>query len=196
MDVSFADPPEITLKVSSDKIMENDNVKFTCEAVANPADVNIKWQRNDEVIPGDHSTTYTIPRVTHGPVFRSTIENVAADIGSEVTLNCDVDGNPKPDTVWTFEGSDAVLSTQSKLVIPQLTLDRAGRYTCRATVVGFAEISTDVLVFIKGKFDVQVTLKTRSRIFNEFSLRHQLYNWVKLNSPALVSAFKWKGLNY
>ncbi|GFT44014.1 irregular chiasm C-roughest protein [Nephila pilipes] len=171
-------PPEITLKVSSDKIMENDNVKFTCEAVANPADVNIKWQRNDEVIAGDHSTTYTIPRVTreynkdtiscevsnavgttksthtlnvlYGPVFRSTIENVAADIGSEVTLSCDVDGNPKPDTVWTFEGSDAVLSTQSKLVIPQLTLDRAGRYTCRATVVGFAEISTDVLVFIKG----------------------------------------------
>ncbi|CAL1264417.1 unnamed protein product [Larinioides sclopetarius] len=171
-------PPEITLKVSSDKIMEGDNVKFTCEAVANPADVNIKWQRNDEVIAGDHSTTYTISRVTreynkdtiscevsnavgttksthtlnvlYGPVFRSTIENVAADIGSEVTLSCDVDGNPKPDTVWTFEGSDAVLSTQSKLVIPQLTLDRAGRYTCRATVVGFPEISTDVLVFIKG----------------------------------------------
>ncbi|GIY50449.1 irregular chiasm C-roughest protein [Caerostris darwini] len=171
-------PPEITLKVSSDKIMEHDNVKFTCEAVANPGDVNIKWQRNDEVIVGDHSTTYTITRVTreynkdtiscevsnavgttksthtlnvlYGPVFRSTIENVAADIGSEVTLSCDVDGNPKPDTVWTFEGSDAVLSTQSKLVIPQLTLDRAGRYTCRATVVGFAEISTDVLVFIKG----------------------------------------------
>ncbi|GIY24709.1 irregular chiasm C-roughest protein [Caerostris extrusa] len=139
-------PPEITLKVSSDKIMEHDNVKFTCEAVANPGDVNIKWQRNDEVIVGDHSTTYTITRVTreynkdtiscevsnavgttksthtlnvlYGPVFRSTIENVAADIGSEVTLSCDVDGNPKPDTVWTFEGSDAVLSTQSKLVIP------------------------------------------------------------------------------
>ncbi|XP_035214571.1 irregular chiasm C-roughest protein-like isoform X3 [Stegodyphus dumicola] len=171
-------PPEITLKVSADKIMELDNVKFTCEAVANPADVNIKWYRNDEVIPGDHSTTYVISRVTrdynkdtiscevsnavgttksthtlnvlYGPVFRSTIENVAADIGSEVSLSCDVEGNPQPETMWTFEGSDAVLSTESRLVIPQLTIDRAGKYTCRATVAGFAEISTDVLVFIKG----------------------------------------------
>ncbi|XP_071037623.1 irregular chiasm C-roughest protein isoform X2 [Parasteatoda tepidariorum] len=171
-------PPEITLKVSSDKIMEFDNVKFTCEAVANPADVTIKWLRNDEVIPGDHSTTYMITRVTreynkdtiscevsnavgttksthtlnvlYGPAFRSTIENVAADIGSEVTLNCDVEGNPKPDTVWTFEGSEKVLSSEPRLVIPQLSLDRAGRYTCRATVVGFAEISTNALVFIKG----------------------------------------------
>ncbi|KAG8196700.1 hypothetical protein JTE90_023209 [Oedothorax gibbosus] len=176
-------PPEITLKVSSDKIMEGDSVKFTCESVANPADVSIKWQRNDEVIAGDHTTTYEISRVTreynkdtiscevsnavgttksthtlnvlYGPVFRSTIEDVAADLGSSVSLNCDVEGNPKPEVVWTVEGSDAVLSTNSRLVIPQLTLDRAGRYTCRATVVGFAEISTDVLVFIKGPPRVQ-----------------------------------------
>lgn len=84
-------------------------------------------------------------------MFRTTIENVAADIGAEVSLSCDVEGNPQPDTVWTFEGSNAILSTDSRLVIPQLTLDKAGRYTCRATVAGFAEISTDVLVFIKGK---------------------------------------------
>lgn len=171
-------PPEITLKVSSDKITEFDNIKFTCEAVANPSEVIYKWYRNDEVIVGDHTTTYIISRVTrdynkdtiscevsnsvgttksthtlnilYGPVFRSTMDNVAADVGSEVTLTCDVEGNPTPDTVWTFEGSSAVLSTDSRYVIPQLTSERAGRYTCRATVAGFSEISTDVLVFIKG----------------------------------------------
>lgn len=107
-----------------------------------------------------------------GPVFRSTIENVAADIGTEVSLNCDVEGNPQPDTVWTFEGSDAILSTDPRLLIPQLTLDKAGKYTCRATVAGFAEISTNVLVFIKGK---QTILKKK--------FLHYPYSFVVVSQP-------------
>ncbi|XP_023220646.1 irregular chiasm C-roughest protein-like isoform X2 [Centruroides sculpturatus] len=176
MEVKYA--PEITLHVNQEKITELENVKFTCDAVANPADVVYKWYRNDEVVVGDQNTVYVIPRITrdfngdtiscevsnsvgtsksthtlnvyYGPVFKSSFENIAVDIGSDIHLKCDVDGNPTPEIIWTFEGSPTVLSTQQELIIKSATIKDAGKYTCRASGKGFAEISGDVMVFIKG----------------------------------------------
>ncbi|KAG0424991.1 hypothetical protein HPB47_027818, partial [Ixodes persulcatus] len=181
MEVKY--PPDITLTVESDKISEFDDVRFHCQAVANPSDIVYKWYRNDEIIAGDHTTELVLPRVTRNfngdtitcearndvgttksthtlnihyrPAFKKPEETVAAEEGTEVTLHCEVDSNPKPDIVWHHEGSERVLGKQATLVIPAMRSHDAGRYSCRATVPGFPEITQDVHVYVKGPPKVQ-----------------------------------------
>lgn len=43
-----------------------------------------------------------------GPRFRSKPKIVQADLGSTVTLTCDVDGNPPPDIVWIHKNTEKV----------------------------------------------------------------------------------------
>ncbi|KAH7945213.1 hypothetical protein HPB49_008162 [Dermacentor silvarum] len=172
MEVKY--PPDITLTVESDKISEFDDVRFHCQATANPSDIVYKWYRNDEIIAGDHTTELVLPRVTRSfngdtitcearndtfpearihpdrPAFKSAAETVAAEEGAEVALRCEVDSNPKPDIVWRHEGSERVLARQPTLVIPAMRPSDAGRYSCRATVPGFPEITQDVHVYVKG----------------------------------------------
>lgn len=176
MEVKY--PPEITLTVESDKISEFDDVHFHCQATANPSDIVYKWYRNDEIIAGDHTTELVLPRVTRNfngdtitcearndvgttksthtlnihyrPAFKMAAETVAAEEGAEVALRCEVDSNPKPDIVWRHEASDRVLARQPTLVIPAMRASDAGRYSCRATVPGFPEITQDVHVYVKG----------------------------------------------
>ncbi|XP_022238988.1 irregular chiasm C-roughest protein-like isoform X2 [Limulus polyphemus] len=171
-------PPEVTLTANRKKITEFDDVQFTCDAVANPGDVKYKWYRNDELIKDDHVTTLTIRKVTrqlngqtvscevsnkigttkstytlniyYGPVFKSSLENIAADPDKEVRLVCAVDGNPPPKITWTFEKSSQIIGTDRILILPRVTPDKTGRYTCKASVPGFPELSSDSLVFIKG----------------------------------------------
>ncbi|XP_022251226.1 irregular chiasm C-roughest protein-like isoform X2 [Limulus polyphemus] len=171
-------PPEVTLTANRKKISEFDDVEFTCDAVANPKDVKYKWYRNDELIPEHHVTTLFLNKVTrqlngqtiscevgnkigttkstyslnidYGPVFKSSLENIAADLDKEVRLVCAVDSNPHPEITWTFEKSSQVVGTDRELVIPKMTPERTGRYTCHASVTGFPELSADSLVFIKG----------------------------------------------
>lgn len=57
--------------------------------------------------------------------------------GSEVTLSCEVDSNPRPDIVWLREGSVQVLGKQASFVIRNMEPADAGKYICRATVPGF-----------------------------------------------------------
>lgn len=80
---------------------------------------------------------------------------MAAEEGSDVTLHCEVDSNPKPDIVWHHEGSDGVVGKQATFTIPAMRLRDAGRYTCRATVAGFPEITQDVHVYVKGTLHFQ-----------------------------------------
>lgn len=176
MEVKY--PPDITLTVESDKISEFEDVRFHCQAIANPSDIVYKWYRNDEIIAGDHTTELVLPRVTRNfngdtitcearndvgttksthtlnihyrPAFNKPDESVAAEEGSDVTLHCEVDSNPKPDIVWHHEGSDGVVGKQATFTIPAMRLRDAGRYTCRATVAGFPEITQDVHVYVKG----------------------------------------------
>jgi len=43
-----------------------------------------------------------------GPIFKSRPKSVEADIGTTVSLSCDVDGNPQPDIVWIHDPTDRV----------------------------------------------------------------------------------------
>ena len=46
--------------------------------------------------------------ISYGPFFKTRPQSVEADEGTTVTLSCDVDGNPVPETVWIFDGLDRV----------------------------------------------------------------------------------------
>ncbi|XP_076325674.1 irregular chiasm C-roughest protein-like isoform X2 [Tachypleus tridentatus] len=170
-------PPEVTLTANSNKIKEFDDVQFTCDAVANPADIMYKWYRNDALIKEDNTTTLIIRKVTrqdngqtvscevnnkigttkstyilnicYGPVFKSPLENIAADPNKEVRLFCAVDGNPSPKITWMFKDS-RIVGREKYLIIPRITPDKTGKYTCKASVSGFPEISANLFVFIKG----------------------------------------------
>ena len=173
-------PPAVKLIMDREHVLEGEDVKFTCDATANPGQVIYKWFKNDAVVMGDYSTSYTMRRVSRddngakitcevsnavgvakashvlnlsfGPVLRSPLQEVYGVLpGQEVKLKCDVAGNPAPEIIWLFEGSPRVLSTESELIIPAMNYDLAGKYLCRASVRGFPEISTSTQVFIKGE---------------------------------------------
>lgn len=193
-------PPDVKLVVDKEFVFEGDDVKFSCEATANPSEVIYKWYKNDEIVVGDHSTSYLIRkasrehdsvaitcevsnaigvakashvlRVNFGPVFRSPLESIrGVSLGQEVKLSCDVGGNPAPEITWLFEGSPRVLSTESDLIIPEMNYDHAGRYICRAAVRGFPEITASTQVFIKGKISGGISISATKRLIScEFLL--------------------------
>lgn len=72
-----------------------------------------------------------------------------ADVGSVVSLNCEVDSNPQPEIVWIQHPSDRVVGTSSNLTF-SVSNETAGRYYCKANVPGYAEISADAYVYLKG----------------------------------------------
>ncbi|XP_022252499.1 irregular chiasm C-roughest protein-like [Limulus polyphemus] len=176
IDVKYA--PKIDLIVHSTRILENNNVRFTCEVDANPPGVSFKWYRNDEELLDDHRTVFILNRVTrenngdtiscevsnavgstkathtmnvlYGPRIIRNLENVEADLGDRVALLCDVDSNPKANIIWTSEHSSAILGTEPVLVIPNVTPETSGEYHCRATVSGFPQITEKIVVFLKG----------------------------------------------
>lgn len=116
------------------RIQEGTEVRFSCHAEANPSEMTYRWFINDEKVIGDHTTEYIIHNVSrdlhdsivkcavhnivgkseeseildisYGPSFKTRPSSVEADIGSTVTLNCDVDGNPIPEIVWIYETVD------------------------------------------------------------------------------------------
>lgn len=175
MEVKYA--PKVTVTLEQERIAELESVRLSCHADANPPNVIYKWYINDEIAHGDYSTELIIASasrqlndaivkcevtnavgkgednqtlsVHYSPEIRSRPANVEADIGGNVTLRCDVNGNPEPEISWTFEGSRRVLSTGPAYTF-WMNHDMAGKYTCTARVPGFAEVSADAHVFLKG----------------------------------------------
>jgi len=72
-----------------------------------------------------------------------------ADVGSVVSLSCEVDSNPQPEIVWIQHPSDRVVGTSTNLTF-SVSNETAGRYYCKANVPGYAEISADAYVYLKG----------------------------------------------
>lgn len=89
------------------------------------------------------------------PFFTQRPENIEADSQDEITLACEVDGNPLPEIVWVFDPSDRVnrlprvVGTSPSLHLVAAS-DTAGRYFCKATSPGFLEIRAEALVLLKG----------------------------------------------
>ncbi|KAI1286001.1 Irregular chiasm C-roughest protein [Halotydeus destructor] len=173
-------PPDVQLTIDQAHVAEGEDIRLTCTATANPVDGMVyKWYKNDEVVAGTEDTVLVLAKVTKelngavigcqvtnsvgstlatqvlsvqfGPVFGTPLAPVTGvQLDQLVKLQCDVQGNPKPEITWLFEKSPRVLSTESELTIGQMTKDSAGSYLCRASVRGFAEIAASTHVFIKG----------------------------------------------
>lgn len=131
----------ISNTLGNGRIPEGAQVRLACHAEANPPDVSYKWSINDEPIAGDHSIELIIPTInrtfhdsivkcevtnvvgksedsetldiSYAPVFRTRPKSVTADEGESVTLTCDVDANPVPETVWIFDGINRVRKVRS-----------------------------------------------------------------------------------
>lgn len=87
--------------------------------------------------------------ISYGPSFRAPPQSVEADPDTTVTLGCDVDGNPAPDVLWIHEPSDQVVSSAANVTLV-VTPATAGRYYCKASVQGFAEVEADATVYLRG----------------------------------------------
>ncbi|XP_042205852.1 irregular chiasm C-roughest protein-like isoform X2 [Homarus americanus] len=170
-------PPKVKISVDSAKIKENDDVKFTCEGDGNPGVLRYKWEVNDVVVVGDHSTEYIMNKiqrssntarvacivsnsigitkaqhtlsVEYAPRFKEEPTDVDEDEDKSVTLTCDVDGNPPPEIVWLHEAEKKVINVGAKLTLT-VTPETVGVYHCRAGVTGFPEESRSMTVFMRG----------------------------------------------
>ncbi|XP_055913065.1 irregular chiasm C-roughest protein [Eupeodes corollae] len=158
------------------RIPEGAEVILSCQADANPKELSYKWFINDELVTGDYTTKMIIHNISrqyhdaivkcevlnavgkseesetldisYGPVFKHRPESVEADIGSTVNLRCEVDGNPPPEIEWINENSERVVGTSSNLTL-KVNSDSAGRYYCKANVLGFPEIGAEATVYVK-----------------------------------------------
>ncbi|XP_039499336.1 irregular chiasm C-roughest protein isoform X1 [Drosophila santomea] len=159
------------------RIVEHSQVRLECRADANPSDVRYRWFINDEPIIGGQKTEMVIRNVTrkfhdaivkcevqnsvgksedsetldisYAPSFRQRPQSMEADVGSVVSLTCEVDSNPQPEVVWIQHPSDRVVGTSTNLTF-SVSNETAGRYYCKANVPGYAEISADAYVYLKG----------------------------------------------
>ncbi|XP_057658367.1 irregular chiasm C-roughest protein-like [Diorhabda carinulata] len=162
---------------SNGRIPEGSEVRLGCKADANPSDVTYRWFLNDEPVLGDFNTEMILHNVTrkhhdaivkcevhnavgkssesqtldisYGPQFRTRPKSVQADLGSSVTLSCDVDGNPVPDISWFHEDQHKIVSTSPNLTL-RIDQTTAGRYYCKGKVPGFLEIGAEATVYLKG----------------------------------------------
>ncbi|XP_065364987.1 irregular chiasm C-roughest protein [Calliphora vicina] len=158
------------------RIPESAEVILSCQADANPPVQTYRWFINDELVTGDYTTKMVIHNVSrqyhdaivkcevvnavgkseesetldisYGPVFRQRPVSVEADLGTSVTMRCDVDGNPTPDIEWINENSDRVVATTANITL-KVTADTAGRYYCKAVVDGFPEIGAEATIYVK-----------------------------------------------
>ncbi|XP_063835341.1 irregular chiasm C-roughest protein [Ostrinia nubilalis] len=179
IEVKYAPKVKIFIKNKKNgKIPEGSDVTIACRADANPSNLTFKWYLNDDAIVGNTTEIkiYNITRkysdaivkcqvfndvgkteesetleITYAPSFRNRPRDVEAEIGTPITLSCDVDGHPTPEINWLHHEEDQMIRVGKT---PNLTLSvdthTAGRYVCKASIEGFTEVEAEASVFIKG----------------------------------------------
>ncbi|XP_074605220.1 irregular chiasm C-roughest protein-like [Brevipalpus obovatus] len=76
---------------------------------------------------------------------------ITANEGETVNLHCDVDANPPPSIKWFFNSNiDHIIGNGDHLIIPVMSEDKAGKYTCLATLNGFPNVSSTIHLFLQG----------------------------------------------
>ncbi|XP_054164705.1 irregular chiasm C-roughest protein-like [Oppia nitens] len=178
-DVKYAPEIQIQLLEPIGQTKVGDTIILSCEAKASPNVLLYKWFKNDEIIVGDHETQLTLSAVdrhmngavvvcqvsnsvgsnkvshtldiSYGPILKAPPDYVyGVDLGRDVRLKCDVEGNPKPDITWKMKDKHKVLATEAELVVKDVTDSKAGKYICRAAVKGFSEITSVSIIQING----------------------------------------------
>ncbi|KAI8433726.1 hypothetical protein MSG28_015714 [Choristoneura fumiferana] len=167
--------PKVKVSINSGdangRFPEGSDARVKCEVDANPKAQVYRWYINNNPVVGDYTDEMIIfcftplrpfniiiqkwkmlpPLNEHPPIFRTKPIDVEAELGSSVTLSCDVDGQPQPEIRWILHepGRIGVKGKAPNLKI-QVKNETAGRYICKATVEGYPEIESEATVFIKG----------------------------------------------
>ena len=74
--------------------------------------------------------------------------------GSNVTLHCNVTGNPPPNITWIWQDTGDVLGSSQQLALIAINRSQTGNYQCH-TWNGIGNSSTETCsldVFCKSKF--------------------------------------------
>uniref|UniRef100_A0A182LX93 Ig-like domain-containing protein n=1 Tax=Anopheles culicifacies TaxID=139723 RepID=A0A182LX93_9DIPT len=180
LEVKYAPKVKIAViggALNGGRILEGTEVRLSCRADANPPDVTFRWYVGEELSEANHASELLIANISrryhgttvrcevrnavgkseesvtldisYGPSFRTMPQSVEADLDATVTLSCDIDGNPPPDVLWIHEPSDQVVSSATNVTLV-VTAATAGRYYCKASVQGFAEIEAEATVYLRG----------------------------------------------
>lgn len=88
--------------------------------------------------------------ISDGPMFKPLAEDGSADPGDSIMLSCVVSSNPPAMVVWRKKGETRVLSGNATFVIPKVTENDFGLYTCTASLLNYEEISQDIRLIRKG----------------------------------------------
>ncbi|XP_032524500.2 irregular chiasm C-roughest protein-like [Danaus plexippus] len=176
IEVKYA--PKVKIVINSDKrIPEGHDAVISCKAEANPNNLTYRWIMNESIVGNaselkinnitrayngavlkcivfnevGKSEETEVLQITYPPSFRNRPRDVDAEIGKQVTLNCDVDGYPAPEIIWLHYEEDTNIRVGKT---PNLTLlvdtHTTGRYMCKASIEGYPEIEAEASIFIKG----------------------------------------------
>ncbi|XP_037087419.1 irregular chiasm C-roughest protein-like [Pollicipes pollicipes] len=187
--VRFA--PQVTLRAGAPRVVERQDLTFTCSATANPEQVKYQWFVNEEEQAGHNGAQLVLRSVgralnnatvrcraenevgpgsdvqrvsvLYAPRFRQEPQDVAADAGHEVSLRCDVDANPRPRVTWVKRDCQ---SCQRRVGVgPRLRLratrETVGRYECHASAEGFPAVSRQLTLFVRAR--PEVTARARQQ---------------------------------
>ncbi|XP_053620769.1 irregular chiasm C-roughest protein-like isoform X2 [Plodia interpunctella] len=159
-------------------VPEGHDARIACFADANPSNMTYKWYINNQgyagnttelVIPNvtrnHHETSVTCKvqnaigpsedtltlHVTYAPTFRNPPKDVEAEIGTPITLSCDVDSFPEPEVEWYHIEEDQNIRIGKTMNLSLIAdTHTSGRYLCKAFVEGYSAVQAEASVFIKG----------------------------------------------
>ncbi|OQV12498.1 putative Kin of IRRE-like protein 1 [Hypsibius exemplaris] len=175
LNVEYA--PVVVVSSFPEYIKEGDDVTLHCMADANPDfDLKYRWTRNglpvsdsatsslriDSVQRSDKPVVYTCEAsnrigtrhnsfhldVLYPPTFYSMQEVQSADLGTDISLFCNVDSNPPAVITWTRDTDPLkVIGTERHLPFRTTSPSQFGVYICQATAgTNFLPIRREVRV--------------------------------------------------
>lgn len=182
IEVKYMPKVNVSIKsgATNGNIPEGAEARIRCDVDSNPPPQTYRWFLNNNPVIGDYTdemiifnvtrqhskaevkceVTNTVGTsegkialdVTYPPSFRTRPQNIEAELGSSVTLSCDVDGQPQPEIRWLLTEPGRIGQVKGKASNLRLHVSRetAGRYICKATINGYPEIEAEATVFIKG----------------------------------------------
>lgn len=93
---------------------------------------------------------------TSPPNFIAVPADRSVQLGSNIELEAEVEGCPRPAFQWTFNGTPLTTGTNVTLSLPAITVNDAGIYQLTASN-SFGVITTSVTVTVRTKPDLRIT---------------------------------------
>ncbi|MBK7997176.1 MAG: lamin tail domain-containing protein [Verrucomicrobia bacterium] len=93
---------------------------------------------------------------TSPPNFTIVPADRSVQLSSNIELEAEVDGCPKPVLQWTFNGAPLTDGTNATLLLPSITVNDAGTYVLTASNT-FGVITTSVTLTVRTKPDLRIT---------------------------------------